>query len=389
MRITIAGTGYVGLSLAVLISKYHDVIAYDKNNEVVDLIKKRKSPFKDKDLENILKKEKINLYATSNMTEAFDKPDMVIVCTPTDYDLKSGKFDTSSVEDVVKHSLELNKNTLIVIKSTVPMGFTSKLRDKYKTNKVIFSPEFLRETKAVYDNLYPSRIIVGSNCENGKIFAKILEKCAIKKDVPIIFMKSEEAESVKLFSNSYLAMRISFFNELDAFCQVHSLDTRKVILGVSNDPRIGNYYNNPSFGYGGYCLPKDTKQLLDNYETIPNEIIKAIIESNTTRKKFIADSIINRQPNVVGIYRLVMKNGSDNFRDSAILDIINILKNHSSIKLIIYEPTILDKSYEGINIENDLKNFLANSDLIVANRFTDELENTREKVYTRDLFREN
>ena len=326
MNFTVVGAGYVGLSLAVLIAQKFHVTLYDTNKEKISLINSKQSPILDKDIDRIITKKKLKLNAISESSKAYKNADFVIVATPTNYDPKEGTFDTSSVEGVIQQALINNSNTNIIIKSTIPLGFTKKMREKYKTNNILFSPEFLREGSALYDNLYPSRIIVGDRSEKAQLFANILSQCAIKIDKSkIIFMDSSEAEAVKLFANTYLAMRVSFFNELDSFSQIHNLSTKNIIDGVSSDPRIGNYYNNPSFGYGGYCLPKDTKQLLSNFDKIPNNIIKAIIDSNETRKNFIADIIYNKSPKSIGVYRLTMKFDSDNFRESAVLDIIQML----------------------------------------------------------------
>tara|TARA_B100001027_G_C16255533_1_gene326699 strand:+ start:93 stop:1259 length:1167 start_codon:yes stop_codon:yes gene_type:complete len=388
MNFTIVGAGYVGLSLAVLISQKYHVNLIDTNERKISLIKKKKSPFCDKDIEEFFLKKKLKLKASLNAKEAYRNSDFVIVATSTNYDPIEASFNTSSVEKVIHEVLMENKNAFIIIKSTIPVGFTNKIRNKFNTDKVCFSPEFLREGTALYDNLYPSRIIVGDDSKHAKIFAEVLLECSNStKRIQILFMESSEAEAVKLFSNTYLAMRISFFNELDSFSQTHKLSSMNIINGVSSDPRIGNYYNNPSFGYGGYCLPKDTKQLLNNFNKIPNNIIKAIIESNETRKKFIAETIIQSSPKSVGVYRLSMKSNSDNFRESAVFDVIKKLQEHK-IKINLYEPQ-LEKGFENITLLNELDEFISKSDLIIANRLSKDLELVNDKVFSRDIFNEN
>ena len=388
MNFTVVGAGYVGLSLAVLIAQKFHVTIYDTNKEKISLINSKQSPILDKDIDRIITKKKLKLNAISESSKAYKNADFVIVATPTNYDPKEGTFDTSSVEGVIQQALINNRNTNIIIKSTIPLGFTKKMREKYKSNNILFSPEFLREGSALYDNLYPSRIIVGDRSEKAQLFANILSQCAIKIDKSkIIFMDSSEAEAVKLFANTYLAMRVSFFNELDSFSQIHNLSTKNIIDGVSSDPRIGNYYNNPSFGYGGYCLPKDTKQLLSNFDKIPNNIIKAIIDSNETRKNFIADIIYNKSPKSIGVYRLTMKFDSDNFRESAVLDVIKKLQK-KKIKIYLYEPKI-QGNFQNMILLNNLNEFISKSDIIIANRMSKELEKVKNKVFTRDLFREN
>tara|TARA_B110000444_G_C18782885_1_gene568371 strand:+ start:93 stop:1265 length:1173 start_codon:yes stop_codon:yes gene_type:complete len=390
MKISIVGAGYVGLSLAILISEYHEVYLLDVDEKKIDLINKKKSPINDKEILNYLSSKKLNLIATLNKNDAYDNSDFVIVATPTNYNHQLDSFDTSSVENVISDVLNINKNITIVIKSTVPFGFTDSLKEKYKSNNIFYSPEFLRENMALYDNIHPSRIIVGDTSNEAKIFGKILSDCAISNlnKSQIMYMTSKEAESVKLFSNTYLAMRISFFNELDSFAESNSLSSEKIIRGVSLDSRIGNYYNNPSFGYGGYCLPKDSKQLLRNFNSIPNKIIRATVESNQIRKDFITKSILNKQPQTVGVYRLIMKDGSDNFRESAIVDILNNLKE-KNISIIIFEPLIEDDNFNGISIIKDIDYFLTSADLIIANRLTEDLEKVLYKVYTRDIFNIN
>tara|TARA_B110000858_G_scaffold120375_1_gene137454 strand:+ start:91 stop:1263 length:1173 start_codon:yes stop_codon:yes gene_type:complete len=390
MKISIVGAGYVGLSLAILISEYHEVYLLDVDEKKIDLINKKKSPINDKEILNYLSSKKLNLIATLNKNDAYDNSDFVIVATPTNYNHQLDSFDTSSVENVISDVLNINKNITIVIKSTVPFGFTDSLKEKYKSNNIFYSPEFLRENMALYDNIHPSRIIVGDTSNEAKIFGKILSDCAISNlnKSQIMYMTSKEAESVKLFSNTYLAMRISFFNELDSFAESNNLSSEKIIRGVSLDSRIGNYYNNPSFGYGGYCLPKDSKQLLRNFNSIPNKIIRATVESNQIRKDFITKSILNKQPQTVGVYRLIMKDGSDNFRESAIVDILNNLKE-KNISIIIFEPLIEDDNFNGISIIKDIDYFLTSADLIIANRLTEDLEKVLYKVYTRDIFNIN
>ncbi len=388
MKISIAGLGYVGLSLAILISQKYKVFVYDIDTSKVNLINDKISPLKDQYIEKYLKDKNLNLLASSNKDHVYEDADFLIVATPTNYDSKTGSFDTSSVETVISDFVKLNNKGTIVIKSTVPFGFTESLRKLYPNNLIFFSPEFLRESNALYDNLYPSRIIVGDYSDTARDFANILSKCSLTENENIVLqMTSKEAESVKLFANTYLAMRIAFFNELDSFSEFNDLSSKNVIKGVSFDRRIGDYYNNPSFGYGGYCLPKDTKQLLNNFKEVPNNIIQAVVESNKTRKKFIVNSILEKKPSVVGIYRLIMKADSDNFRESAILEIVKDLKKHN-VRLIIYEP-LLEESYKNIEILNDLKKFTDQADLIIANRSAKELENVKKKVYSRDLFSEN
>ena len=387
MKISIIGTGYVGLSLAVLISQKYNVTAYDIDKEKVELINNKKSTISDQEIENFLSKKKLKLNAVSDKSSAYNEADFIIIATPTNYDEKNDSFDTSSVELVISDVSKFNPKATIIIKSTVPLGFTERMRQKYKSNEIFFSPEFLRESKALYDNLYPSRIVIGSDSERGKLFADILSSCALKekKDIPIMLMSSHEAESFKLFSNTYLAMRISFFNELDSYCEVNKLSSKKVIKGLGYDPRIGNYYNNPSFGYGGYCLPKDTQQLLNNYSNVPNKIIKAIVDANKTRKIFISEAILSKNVNIVGVYRLVMKKGSDNFRESAVFDVINYLIEAKK-EVIVYEPYLKKQIFNGAKIINDLKQFKEKSEIIVANRWDDDLSDFRDKVYSRDIF---
>ena len=388
MKITIIGSGYVGLSNAVLLAQNNSVIILDIVPEKIDLLNRFESPIDDDEIKDFLKKKNINLKATMNKYEAFKDADFVIIATPTDYHPSTQHFDTKTVELVAQDVIDINSTAIIVIKSTVPVGFTRSLKEKLNFNNIIFSPEFLREGSALHDNLYPSRIVVGEKSERANTFANLLVEGALKDNIEVLLTNSTEAEAIKLFSNAYLAMRIAYFNELDSYAEVHNLNSKQIIDGVGLDTRIGTDYNNPSFGYGGYCLPKDTKQLLANYNNVPNNIISAIVNSNSTRKDFIADSIIQKKPKVVGIYRLIMKANSDNYRDSSIIGVIERLK-HNNIEVLIYEPSITKKTFKGVRVLSNLNEFKNISNLIIANRTSDEIIDVMSKVYTRDIFNNN